>query len=257
MPTNVKKMTKNHTKSSLNQASNRAIPSNVKKSRKYERFGEQIRYFTLSEWKLFIDTIDNQKHKLMMLLIYETGCRVGEFVQIQLKHLDFLNSAVFFPAENTKTKRQRTSHIPKGIMNDIIIYLRSQNRMAKRTLQISKSEDYLFRSSRKNTKYTSNRIRQIFQQYVKRAGLDREYASDSKGRKLHKFTIHSLRHTHCIHYIHIYKLPIPIIQRQVGQTTLDATMTYCRPSDEFVGEEYEKARNNTSKENGNSNSGKF
>ena len=41
---------------------------------------------------------------------------------------------------------------------------------------------------------------------------------------------------------HIYKLPVPIVQRQVGHTTLDATMTYCRPSDEFVGESYRKAR---------------
>lgn len=55
----------------------------------------------------------------MMLLIYETGCRVSEFVQIPLKHLDFLNSYVFFPAANTKTKHQCTSHIPRGLMNYI------------------------------------------------------------------------------------------------------------------------------------------
>ena len=90
--------------------------------------------------------------------------------------------------------------------------------------------------------YTPNRIRQIFQSYVKKAGLDWEYGTDSKSRRLHKFTIHSLRHTHCMHYIHIYKLPIPIVQRQVGHTTLDATMTYCRPTDEFVGKFYNKAR---------------
>jgi integrase len=87
----------------------RAKPSNVKKRRKYERFGEQIRYFTREEWQLFIDSIDCQDHKLMMFLLYETGCRVGEFLQIKLKQLDFLNGSIFFPAKNTKTKHQRTS----------------------------------------------------------------------------------------------------------------------------------------------------
>ncbi|OVE80054.1 hypothetical protein BVY01_01000 [bacterium I07] len=180
----------------------------------------------------------------MMLLIYETGCRVGEFTQIRLKHLDFLNNSVFFPASNTKTRQQRTSHIAQGLMNDIVIYLRSQNRMAKRSYKIQNREDFLFRPHHaKGISYTPNRIRQIFQFYVEKAGLSREYGVDNQGRKLQKFTIHSLRHTHCMHYIHIYKLPIPIVQRQVGHTTLDATMTYCRPSDEFVGASYEEARN--------------
>ena len=79
---------------------------------------------------------------------------------------------------------------------------------------------------------------------MRKAGLNREYGKDSKSRKLHKFTVHSLRHSHCMHYIHIYKLPVPIVQRQVGHTTLDATMTYCRPTDEFVGQSYQEVRTN-------------
>ena len=55
--------------------------SNVKKFPKYERFGENVRYFAIEEWRLFTDAIANQEHKLMMFLIYETRCRVGEFVQ--------------------------------------------------------------------------------------------------------------------------------------------------------------------------------
>ena len=236
-------MAKNYAQISQKVARKRANSSNVKQSRKYERFGEHVRYFTNDEWRLFTDAIDSQDHKLMMLLIYETGCRVGEFVQIQLKHLDFLNRSVFFPAANTKTKHQRTSYIPRGLMNDIVIYLRAQSRMPKRTYQVFNSEDFLFRShDKKGHSYTPNRIRQIFQKYVHKAGLEREYGTDIRGRKLHKFTIHTLRHTHCMHYIHIYKLPVPIVQRQVGHTTLDATMTYCRPSDEFVGQSYRKAR---------------
>jgi integrase len=72
-------------------------------SKKYERFGEIIRYFTIKEITELFDSIDNYKHKLMFEIIYELGCRVGEFVRIQVKHLDFSRSTVFFPADDLQT----------------------------------------------------------------------------------------------------------------------------------------------------------
>jgi integrase len=74
------------------------------------------------------------------------------------------------------------------------------------------------------------------------AGLEREYARDRKGRALHELTIHSLRHSHIMHYVHVYKLPLPIVQKQVGHTTLRATSVYLRPSDEHVGIAYDQVR---------------
>ena len=84
--------------------------SNVKKSLKYERFGETIRYLTIDELQKLFDSIDNYRHKLMLRTIYELGCRVGEFVRIQMKHLDLADSKIFFPAENTKTSSRRVSY---------------------------------------------------------------------------------------------------------------------------------------------------
>lgn len=224
--------------------------SNVKhseKSAKFERFGENFRYFTLQEWHKFLDSIDNYKHKLMMLLIYELGCRVGEFVKIKLKHIDLGNCSIFFPAENTKTKQKRTSNIPVGLMNDLKEYLKQNKRMLKREDKIKEPEEYLFSSNDSRTPaITENRIRQIFRKYIIKSGLDREYGTDSLGRKLHKFSVHSLRHSHIMHHIHIYKIPVPVVQRQVGHKTLNATMVYCRPTDEMVKEEYEKARKSES-----------
>src|ERR1039457_6359648 len=91
----------------------------VKSSRKYEAFGEVIRYLTLEEWQQLTDCIDDYRHKLMIRLIYHLGCRVGEFSRIQIKHLDFNRHNVLFPAENTKTGPRRPSHIPRGLMNEI------------------------------------------------------------------------------------------------------------------------------------------
>ena len=101
----------------------------TKKRRRYEQFGEAVRYLTLEETKQFFDSIDNYKHKLMFEVIYELGCRVGEFVRIQIKHINFRRSTVYFPAENTKTKYARTCYLPKGIINEIKSLLKQKGFM--------------------------------------------------------------------------------------------------------------------------------
>ena len=217
-----------------------------RKTRRYERFGETIRYLTIEEWQQFLDTIEDYRHKLMMQMIYELGCRVGEFVRIQLKHLAFNRNTVYLPAEHTKTGQRRVSHLPPGLMNELKSLLRREGRMAQRSQRLQRSSDYLFfPAGNPRERYTENRLRQIFARYVRAAGLDREYARDRKGRVLHELTIHSLRHSHIMHYVHVYKLPLPIVQRQVGHKTLKATSVYLRPSDEHVGQAYADARHHS------------
>jgi integrase/recombinase XerD len=232
-------MNENEAFPSVKRTETGAKTSNVKHSKKYERFGETIRYLTLNEWQKLLDYIEDYRHKLMFRMIYHLGCRVGEFVRIQIKHLDFNRSSVFIPADNTKTGHMRTSHLPAGVINEIKSMLRREGRMLKRTESVTNPDEYLFRRSKRSAKhYSENRIRQIFQRYVIKAGFSREYGQDSKGRKLHQITIHSLRHSHIMHHIHNYKLPLPIVQKQVGHRTLRATSVYLNPSDEAVGEAY-------------------
>jgi integrase len=230
----------------LEQPQTEASGSNVKPSPKRsrcERFGETIRYLTIEELQQFLDGIEDYRHKLMMRMIYEQGCRVGEFVRIQLKHLSLSRSTVYFPSENTKTKARRSSHLPAGLMNEVKSLLRSEGRMAQRTSRIYRPDEYLFYPGRnRKGRYSENRLRQLFQRYIRLSGLDRDYGRDSRGRALHELTIHSLRHSHIMHYVHVYKLPLPVVQRQVGHKTLKATSVYLRPSDEQVGEAYATAR---------------
>ena len=101
---NVKKMRQNNNFSCIRKSPKKGKSSNVKLLKKYHNFGETIQYLTINELKQLFDCIDNYHHKLMFQIIYELGCRVGEFVRIQIKHLNFSRSTVFFPAENTKTK---------------------------------------------------------------------------------------------------------------------------------------------------------
>ena len=147
---------------------------------------------------------------------------------------------MFFPAENTKTGFRKTSHLPRGLMNELKSMLKSQSRMTKRDERLLRPDEFLFLSPQgRNEHYSENRLRQIFQKYVRKASMHRQYGTDSVGRTLHQITIHSLRHSHLMHYIHFHKLPLPIVQKQVGHKTLKATSVYLRPSDEAVADAYE------------------
>lgn len=214
-----------------------------RQTKKYERFGEIIRYLTVDELSQFFDSIDNYKHKLMFEVIYELGCRVGEFVKIQVKHVNFNRSTVFFPAENTKTKHARISYLPRGLTNEIKSMLKQKGIISKRGDRIRKAEVYLFHPGKRwNKPYTENRIRQIFQHYVTKAGLQHVYGRDSLGRSLKMFTVHSLRHSHVTHYVIDRKLPLPIVQKQVGHRSLKTTSVYLSPSTEKMAQAYNEVR---------------
>jgi len=214
-----------------------------KRSQKYERFGEIIRYLTVDELQSFFDSIDNYTHKLMFEVIYELGCRVGEFVRVQVKHVNFSRSTVFFPAENTKTRHARISYLPRGLTNEIKSMLKQRGIITKRDDKIRQTEAYLFHPGKRwNKPYTENRIRQIFQHYVTKAGLQQVYGKDSKGRNLRMFTVHSLRHSHIMTYVVDRKVPLPIVQKQVGHRSLKTTSVYLSPSTEKMAQAYKQAR---------------
>ncbi len=210
---------------------------------KYERFGEVIRHLEVAELQLFFDGIDHYTHKLMFEVIYELGCRVGEFVRIQVKHLNFSRSTVYFPAENTKTHHARSSFLPPGLMNELRSMLKQKGIISKRSNQIQKAEAYLFHPGRRwNQHYSENRIRQIFQHYIHKAGLHQIYGQDRKGRNLNMFTVHSLRHSHLYHNVVDRGVPLPIAQKQVGHVSLKTTSVYLQPSTEKMAQAYRKAR---------------
>lgn len=214
-----------------------------RRTKRYERFGEVIRYLTLDELQQLFDSMDSYTHKLMFEVIYELGCRVGEFVKIRVRHISFSRSTVFFPAENTKTKTARTSSLPPGLTNELKSMLRQQGIIGKREDRIIKPDAYVFHPGRRwNTPYTENRIRQIFQHYVTKAGLQQVYGKDTCGRDLRMFTVHSLRHSHLMHYVVDRGLPLPIVQKQVGHRSLKTTSVYLSASTEKMAEAYQTAR---------------
>jgi integrase/recombinase XerD len=221
----------------------KSIPkTNMNSSSRYSKFGQHLHYLTSQKLQKLWESVDDSKDKLILKLIFELGCRVGEFSMIQLKHINFEDCSVFFPAENTKTGDRRTSFIPKGLMNDLKDYLKRQGPMTKREEGIKKPDAYLFPGRNEKGHITTRALQKMFHKYIRKAGLDEVYAEDSKGRQLHKYTIHSLRHSHVRYYTTYKRLDLASVQQQVGHRSLRTTQIYTRLTDEDVRKSYERVR---------------
>jgi integrase len=135
-------------------------------------------------------------------------------------------------------------------MNELRSMLKQKGIITKRDDKILKPDAYLFHPGRRwNIPYTENRIRQIFQKYVCKAGLQHIYGSDTKGRQLKLLTVHSLRHTHIFHHVVDLGVPLPIVQKQVGHKNLKTTSVYLAPSTEKMTEAYKQAHAKETRKN--------
>jgi len=148
---------------------------------------------------------------------------------MKIEDLDFTNGFIRIPKQNTKTKESRTARIGKEVLSDLKALLHLEKR----------KKGYLFRS-RQGKKLTTRRIQQILHTYAKRAGIQKVYAYDKRGRPLHTVSPHTLRHTHIVHAL-LNKVPITGVQKQVGHKRLTTTQIYSDLAPEEVKEAYDKA----------------
>ena len=175
----------------------RKITVNVPFVKKPKRLPE---FLTKEELISLIDAIKNEKHKLMILLLYSTGMRVSELVSLKIKNFEFdLNygwiregkgrkDRLFILAE--KLKQQLLQHIEQNQLNQ---------------------EDYLFSGRREYISVES--IRMILRKATKQAKLK---------KKVHP---HMLRHSFATHLIQ-NGYAVTEVQPLLGHNSLNTTMIY-------------------------------
>ena len=168
----------------------------------------EIKYLKKEEWKKLLDCIDNFRDMVIIELLYESGCRVGELAKMDIQDIDFEAGFVRIPAENTKTRTGRTVFIPQGILSRVKAYL----------IMSRKKEGLLFALAKR-------RIQQIVKKYSDKSGI--------------VCSPHTLRHSHIVHAL-LDKVPITAVQKQVGHKRLTTTQIYSDLAPEQVKEAYER-----------------
>lgn len=178
------------------------------------------RILTDQELTSFFRVIEDSalSHKIMLKLLFYTGLRVSELVNIKISDIDIKNNKIFI--NQGKGAKDRYVLFPESFRLVLEAYLTNLN-----------GREYLFESSR-GTKYTPRRIQQLVSGYMKTAGI----GSDSSRR----LGPHILRHQF-LTYLTRKGLTDAQIQLISGHSTKKSLEVYQHLSLKDVEKEYQEA----------------
>lgn len=151
--------------------------------------------------KEIINLTDNLKHKLIIKLLYSSGLRLQELIDLKRKDIDFERGIIH--VKKGKGNKDRITLISEALKLDLLKYY-SNN--------IFKTE-YVFEG--RNGKYTKKSVQKVLDEAGKKAGI--------------RVTPHMLRHSFATHLLE-QGTDIRHIQKLLGHSDLKTTEIYTHVS---------------------------
>lgn len=148
-------------------------------------------YFELKDIRQFLASISKARDRLMLRLLYETGCSLVELVEIKIK--DILGQKIII--KNLEKSNYRYSKISSKLAKDLMLYIKGNNLDKK---------SYLF-STRQGQSISKKRIRQLIHYY------SQKYLNT-------KINPQSFRYMHIAH-AYSNGVLLDTIAKQIGITT--------------------------------------
>ena len=146
-----------------------------------------------------IQVTRNLKHRAIIALIYSCGLRVGEVIQLELKHFDL-------------HRRQLRIRNAKGRKDRYVIIAESFLPLLQNYLNTYQPERY-FVEGQDGKRYSAGSIRKFLKQSCERAGINK------------RVTPHTLRHSYATHLLES-GIDLRYIQELLGHAKPETTMIY-------------------------------
>jgi len=153
-----------------------------------------------SEVERIFKSIGNPKHRLLLMMVYASGLRVGEVVKLQREHIDFNRKVII--VDEGKGKKDRHTIMSNTVKELIAQYYVQYN-----------ITDWLFPSYDKKKHITVRTAQHILKDAVKKAKIEK------------KASIHSLRHAFATHLMES-GTDICYIRDLLGHSSLRTTEIY-------------------------------
>ena len=154
---------------------------------------------SLSEVKSILNCHDNLKHKAMLTVIYALGLRSGELINLRIS--DIYSERNQIHIRTAKGRKDRVVPFPESLRNILREYYK-----------IYSPREYLF-CGQKGNQYSSESLRKVFKEALKKAGIKRN------------LTLHSLRHAYATHLMD-RGTDVRIIKELLGHTSIKTTLIY-------------------------------
>lgn len=157
---------------------------------------------TIEEIKKIIEKTTNFKHRLIIKLLYGTGLRVSEIVNLKKQDINFEEDLI--KINLGKGKKDRFVRIPSSLKEELKNYIKIE------------TSEYIFPSNR-NKKVTKTTIQSILRNSAKKAGIKKRVYP------------HLLRHSFATHLLE-QGTDLRIIQKLLGHSSIKTTQIYTQIS---------------------------
>jgi integrase/recombinase XerD len=150
--------------------------------------------------RLFLESIENTKHLCIVYMLYGSGLRAGEVLNLQLADIYWDRKQVH--VKGAKGKKDRVVSISQKLIDRMAAYF-----------DVYQPVRYLFEGSKKGKNYSYSSMRQIIQRAKGKANITKQV------------TAHVMRHSFATHNMDA-GVPLPYIQRMLGHKDIKTTMIY-------------------------------
>ncbi len=147
-----------------------------------------------------INSIENVKHKTIIMLTYACGLRVSEVVSLKVKHIDGQRKTISI--DRAKGKKDRIV----SLNPNMLIMLREYYRQYQ-------PKDYLFEGQFENEHLSERSMQQVIQNAKRKAGI------------IQDGSMHMLRHSFATHLLD-KGIDVVFIQKLLGHNNIKTTLRY-------------------------------
>ncbi len=163
---------------------------------------EITKVLTKEELSAFFNACDNLKYKMIFMLIYGSGLRIGEAANIRIADIDSKTMRIF--VRDGKGNKERYTILPKASLEMLREYYKKE--------RPNHPEGYLFLNNEGNP-LKVERMRVYFRRYRRKAKIN------------DKFVVHSLRHSFATNLIERGATLIQV-KELLGHSNIRSTMEY-------------------------------
>jgi integrase/recombinase XerD len=161
------------------------------------------------EIKTMIDSVQNLKHRTIIMLLYSTGMRVSEISSLKITDID--SKSMRIKVVQGKGSKDRFTILSQQVLLELRAYY-----------LIYKPKEYLFNGSHTGRKMSVRNIQHTVQKTLAQIGL---------GSK--QYTVHTIRHSFATHLVD-NGTDLHTVKELLGHTTLQTTMRYMHLSSKRI-----------------------
>ncbi len=156
-----------------------------------------------------IDSVQNLKHRTILMLLYSTGMRVSEIANCRIADIDSRNMRI--KIVQGKGCKDRFTILSEHVLLELRAYY-----------IICKPKEYLFNGDRPGKRYSVRSIQHLMQKALVKIGLESK-----------NYTVHTIRHSFATHLVD-NGTDLHTVKELLGHSCLQTTMQYMHLSSKRI-----------------------